>query len=336
MYLKLIPDETNIKFMTKRWIAFVGSALAVIASVALFFVNGLNFGIDFRGGGVIEVGPAEGQVFDQIEDLGRVRTAIEELELGSIQVKTISAKGGDRQNMLVAFEQQPAVKTFTATCEAAKPAGLRGEPADANQQIATACVKQVLYKVLGAGITEERTDVVSATVSGELVNAGTRAVIIAVFFMLLYIWFRFEWQFSLGAIVALVHDVILTIGMFALTQLEFNLPIIAALLTIVGYSMNDTVVVYDRVRENLRKFKKKALPELLDFSINQTLSRTIMTSVTTLLALLALFIFGGPVLRGFTAAMIWGVIIGTYSSVFIASPVLQMLGVKREWSQSVN
>ncbi len=333
MGLKLIPEQTEIQFMKMRGVAFVISTLAVIASVALFFLNGLNFGIDFRGGGVVEVGPAEGQEFS-VDSLSEVRSAVEALDLGNIQVQTISAQGRETQNLVVQFEQQPAEKTFTAKCEETRPENLSGAPADINQRVAQACIKQVLIETLGENITEERVDVVSATVSGELVQAGASAVIMAVFFMLVYIWFRFEWQFSLGAVLALVHDVVLTIGMFALTQIEFNLPIIAALLTIVGYSMNDTVVVYDRVRENLRKYKKKPLTEVLDLSINQTLSRTIMTSVTTLLALFALFFFGGPVLRGFTAAMIWGILIGTYSSVFIASPVLQLLGVKREWNET--
>ncbi|HBF98224.1 MAG TPA: protein translocase subunit SecF, partial [Alphaproteobacteria bacterium] len=169
-------------------------------------------------------------------------------------------------------------------------------------------------------------------ISGELVEAGTLAVILAVIAMLVYIWFRFEWQFSVGAVVALLHDVVLTIGIFSLLQLEFNLSIIAAILTIVGYSMNDTVVVYDRVRENLRKYKKMPLDDLLNLSINDTLSRTAMTSLTTLLALLALYIFGGEVIRGFTFAMIWGVVVGTYSSIFVAAPLLLVLGVKRDWS----
>ncbi|MHA1165906.1 MAG: protein translocase subunit SecF, partial [Alphaproteobacteria bacterium] len=177
-----------------------------------------------------------------------------------------------------------------------------------------------------------RVEVVGPTVSGELIQSGAIAVLVAIFSVLLYIWFRFEWQFSAGAVAALVHDVVLTIGLFCLLQLEFGLSIIAAILTIVGYSLNDTVVVFDRVRENLRKFKKMPLSELLDLSINDTLSRTILTSVTTLVALLSLYIFGGQVIRGFTFAMIWGVIVGTYSSVFVASPLLLMLGVKREWS----
>ena len=177
-----------------------------------------------------------------------------------------------------------------------------------------------------------RVEVVGPQVSAELINKGIMAVLVAISSMLIYIWFRFEWQFSVGAVLALVHDVTLTLGIFSALQLDFNLSILAAVLTIVGYSMNDTVVVYDRVRENLRKFKKMPLAELLDVAINETLSRTVMTSVTTLLALVALYVLGGEVIRGFTFAMIWGVLVGTYSSIFIASPLLMALGVKRDWS----
>jgi preprotein translocase SecF subunit len=172
-------------------------------------------------------------------------------------------------------------------------------------------------------------------VSGELVQKGALAVALAIAMMLIYIWLRFEWQFSAGSVIALLHDVIITLGLFAVTRLEFNLSIIAAILTIVGYSMNDTVVVYDRVRENLRKFKQKPLAELIDGSINDTLTRTIMTSGTTMLALAALAIFGGEVLRGFTLAMIWGIVVGTYSSIFVAAPFLLATDVKRDWSKAV-
>ena len=186
---------------------------------------------------------------------------------------------------------------------------------------------------LGTDYEYRRTEVVGPKVSAELIASGTIAVIVAIMAVLVYIWFRFEWQFGIGAVVALVHDVAITIGMFAALQLEFNLSIIAALLTIVGYSLNDTVVVFDRVREELRRYKSMPLPELLDLAINRTLSRTTMTSLTTLLALFALYVFGGEVIRGFTFAMIWGVVIGTYSSVFIAAPLLLYLNVKRDWSK---
>ncbi|MEO0913099.1 MAG: protein translocase subunit SecF, partial [Pseudomonadota bacterium] len=200
------------------------------------------------------------------------------------------------------------------------------------QQEVIATVKGALSETF-PGIQYLQTDSVGAKVSGELVQAGILAIVLAISAVLFYIWLRFEWQFSVGAVAALVHDVILTIGVFAITQIEFNLSIIAAILTIVGYSLNDTVVVFDRVRENLRRFKQTELAEVLNLSINETLSRTLMTSATTLLALIALYVLGGDVIRGFTFAMIWGVLVGTYSSVFIASPILLRLDVKRDWSK---
>jgi preprotein translocase SecF subunit len=199
-----------------------------------------------------------------------------------------------------------------------------------DQQVAIELIKRALEATVDGDIEYRRVEFVGPQVSEELKRAGALALGIALGAMLLYIWFRFEWQFSVGAVTALVHDVILTFGFFAITGLEFNLSIVAAILTIVGYSMNDTVVVYDRVRENLRKYKKTDLKELIDLSINDTLSRTTLTSVTTLLALIALAVVGGPVIAGFVLAMIWGVVIGTYSSIFVAAPVLLYLGVRRE------
>ncbi len=219
---------------------------------------------------------------------------------------------GSKNNLLIRAEQQSV--------------------GDQIQQKVVEIVKNSLDSYLSSEVNFRRTEVVGPKVSGELIQSGAIAILAAVFAMLIYIWFRFEWQFSLGAVVALIHDVILTIGVFSITQLEFNLPIIAAILTIVGYSMNDTVVVYDRVRENLRKHRSKNIIDLLNLSINETLSRTIVTSVTTLLALLSLFIFGGEVIKGFTFAMIWGVVVGTYSSIFVAAPLLNYLDVKREWN----
>ena len=219
---------------------------------------------------------------------------------------------GNLKNILIRIEQQ--------------------EGGDSVQQNVVEIVKGNLDKNITTSISYRRTEVVGPKVSSELIQSGIIAIAAAVIAMLIYIWFRFEWQFSLGAVIALVHDVILTIGVFCFTQLEFNLPIIAAILTIVGYSMNDTVVVYDRVRENLRKHRSKPMVELLDLSINQTLSRTVITSVTTLLALVSLYIFGGSVIKGFTFAMIWGVVVGTYSSIFVASPFLKYVDVKRDWN----
>lgn len=297
--IRFIPSGTRIGFLRFRLLSFAISGLLMLASVGLFLTAGLNYGIDFKGGTLIEVRNKSGPVV-----LSDMRSRLGNIGVGEVQIQEFGAP----TDVLIRIEQQKG-----------------GEK---NQQNAIRKVKQTL----GDSVDYRRVEVVGPTVSGELIQSGTIAVLVAIFSVLVYIWFRFEWQFSIGAVAALVHDVILTIGLFCLLQLEFGLSIIAAILTIVGYSLNDTVVVFDRVRENLRKYKKMPLPELLDLSINDTLSRTILTSVTTLIALLSLYIFGGQVIRGFTFAMIWGVVVGTYSSVFVASPLLLMLGVKREWS----
>ncbi len=297
--LKLVPADTNVPFLKFARVAVFASVAAFLGSIILFFAVGLNLGIDFRGGTLIQVqtqGPA---------DIGNLRSQVGGLGLGDVQIQEFGAA----DEVLIRVEQQAG-----------------GEEA---QQGAIAKIKEAL----GESVTYRRTEVVGPTVSGELARDGTIAVIAAIMAILIYIWFRFEWQFAVGAVVALVHDVGLTIGIFTILQLQFDLSTIAALLTIVGYSLNDTVVVYDRVRENLRKYKRTPIDELLDRSINDTLSRTVLTSVTTLLALIALYTFGGEVIRGFVFAMIWGVLVGTYSSIAIASPVLMFLGVKRDWSE---
>ncbi|MEM9495285.1 MAG: protein translocase subunit SecF [Pseudomonadota bacterium] len=329
MFLKLVPDTTSIPFTKFRMTAAAFSALLVIGSIFALFTVGLNFGVDFRGGVTIEVAD------DEPIDIGSVRDAMRPLNLGDVKVQeTVDFAGGD-----------PAVVIFIEQQAARNDAGDEAAPAEITdndeiragevaQQDALVAAKDALKALLGDDAQFRKTDVVGPVVSGELIEKGVTAVVISLFFMLIYIWAQFEWQFSVGAIAALAHDVIITLGMFTVTQLEFKLEIIAAILTIVGYSMNDTVVVYDRVRENLRKFKKKDLTEVIDISINETLSRTIMTSVTTLLALGSLYVFGGEVLRGFTFAMIWGVVIGTYSSIFVASPILMATGVKRDWSKA--
>ena len=302
--LKLVPKKTAIQFIGIRNITFILSGLLTLGSIILYFTAGLNYGIDFRGGTMIEIGTGAAA------DVGRIRGIVSGLGLGDVQVQTF---GGDN-SVLIRLETRSG-----------------GEQA---QQQAVADVKAALDKDYGAPVTYRRIELVGPKVSGDLVNAGVLAVILAVGAMLIYVWFRFEWQFGVGSVVALVHDVAMTIGIFSLLQLEFNLAIVAAILTIVGYSMNDTVVVYDRVRENLRKYKKMPLEELLNLAINETLSRTTMTSFTTLVALTSLFIFGGEVIRGFTFAMIWGIFIGTYSSIFIAAPFLLLVGVKRDWSDA--
>ncbi len=292
--LRLVPKDTHVPFMRWRNMAMGLSAVGIVASIVLFLVMGLNFGIDFRGGTLVEVrseGPA---------DIGGMRNALNDLDLGEVSLQEF----GQDTDVLIRIQRQ--------------------EGDEAAQQAAVEIVRGVLDNDFGP-VDYRRIEFVGPQVSQELIEKGVMAVLIALGAMLIYIWLRFEWQFSLGAVIALLHDVILTIGLFSLTQLDFGLPIVAALLTIVGYSMNDTVVIYDRVRENLRKFKKLPLVDLLDKSLNDTLSRTIMTSGTTLIALFALYIFGGEVIAGFTLAMIWGVIIGTYSSVFVAAPLLLYL-----------
>lgn len=284
-----VPNGTKIAFMWLRRITFSASAAVVIVSMVLFATVSMNLGIDFKGGSLIEV-----QAKSEQADIGNIRARLSDLNLGDVQVQGF---GGER-DVLIRVEAQGG-----------------GDNAE----------QSVINKVrseLESDYDFRRVEVVGPTVSGELARAGTIAVVAALFAILVYIWLRFEWQFAVGAIVATTHDVLLTIGMFVVTGLEFNLSSIAAILTIVGYSLNDTVVVYDRVRENLRRYKKMPLPELLDLSMNQTLPRTIQTSLTTVLALMALFFFGGEVLQSFVAAMIFGVVVGTYSSIFIAAPLL--------------
>jgi len=294
-HLKLIPSDTRIPFVERRTIFFVFSALLVAASVALFAVKGLNYGIDFKGGILFDIrtqGPA---------DLAHLRRSLTSLDLGEVSLQTFGAPN----DVLIRLQQQEG-----------------GEEA---QQAAVAKVKEVL----GPGVDYRRTEFVGPKVSDELFWDGIYAVGAAILAILVYIWFRFEWQFGLAAVIALVHDVLSTIGIFSLLGLEFNLTTVAAVLTIAGYSINDTVVVFDRVRENLRKYKKMPLSELFNLSINQTLSRTTLTSFTTLLALIALYVLGGEVIRGFSFAMIWGVIVGTYSSICVAVPLLLYLHVRR-------
>lgn len=294
-----IPHDTHIPFTSFHRISFLASGVLLLASLVLFISIGLNYGIDFRGGTLIEIQNKSGPA-----DIAQLRNKISGLGLGDFSIQEFGAPN----EVLIRIKEQPG-----------------GEKA---QQEVVAKVRGTL----GDEVVYRRTEVVGPAVSEELKETGTIAVLAAIFAVLIYIWFRFEWQFSIGAVAALVHDVVLTIGIFSLMQLEFNLPIVAALLTIVGYSLNDTVVVYDRIRENLRRYKKMPLEELLDLSINQTLSRTILTSVTTLIALFSLFFFGTEVIKGFIFAMIWGVIVGTYSSIFIAAPLLLWLSVKRDWS----
>jgi preprotein translocase subunit SecF len=298
---RFVPDRTAIPFLRYEHFGYAVSAVLILLSLVLLPTKGLNFGIDFRGGILVEV-----RMPGEAADLGAMRATLGGLGLGEVALQEF----GQPSDVLIRIERQ------TGDEEA--------------QLAAVDVVKAALAKGFGEDISYRRVEFVGPKVSGELFWAGAQAVIYALIAILAYIWFRFEWQFGVGAVVALVHDVIATLGIFSLLGLEFNLSTVAALLTIVGYSLNDTVVIYDRVRENLRRYKAMALRELLDRSLNETLARTVMTSLTTLVALVALFAFGGPVIRGFTFAMIWGVLVGTYSTIFVATPLLLHLGLRRE------
>jgi SecD/SecF fusion protein len=275
--------------MAMRKYAFTLSAVLSIGAAVLFFTKDMNYGIDFRGGSSIEV-----QSKGPLADAGDVRARLNELNLGDVQVQ---AFGSDR-DLLIRIEGQ--------------------EGGDNAEQSAVEKARLALEN----DYDFRRVEVVGPTVSNELAWSGTMGVVASMVAMLIYIWIRFEWQFGVGAVISTLHDVIMMIGLYVLAGIEFNLGSIAAILTIVGYSINDTVVVYDRVRENLRRYKKMPIEELLDLSMNQTLSRTVLTGITTLFALLALYLFGGEVIASFTFAMIFGILIGTYSSIFVAGPLL--------------
>ena len=287
--IEFIPPNTRIDFVGKRLYAYIFSAVLTLASVVLFAVNGLNFGIDFRGGILIEVRTAT------VADVSALRTSLGGIGLGEVQIQEFGAP----DVVLVRIQRQ-----------------------DGDEAAQLAAINRA-KEALGAAVAEyRRTEFVGPKVGGELIEAATLAVVLSLLAIMAYVWFRFEWQFGVAAIIALAHDVVSIIGLFALTQHEFNLSTVAAVLTVAGYSINDTVVVFDRVRENLRRYKRMPMPELLNGAINQTLSRTFMTSFSTLLALLALVVLGGPIIRDFSIAIIWGILIGTYSSVLVASPIL--------------
>ena len=308
MRLKLVKQDTTFDFFS-RWKLYLGiSALLIVIGFASFALQGLNFGIDFRGGTTIRTAS------ETPMDVGVYRDALTPLELGDVAITEVfdPAFEATEQVISITIGAQPGEEAISPETQGAVEEALRAVVPD---------------------LQIEAVNSVGPDVSGELIIAAIIAVALAIAAVLFYIWLRFEWQFALGAVAALVHDVVLTIGIFSELQIKFDLAIIAALLTIVGYSLNDTVVVFDRVRENLRKYKKRPLAEVLNISINETLSRTLMTSVTTLLALISLYVLGGDVIRGFVFAMIWGVIVGTYSSVFVASTILLWLGVKRDWSK---
>lgn len=310
--VRFLPVETDFGFIRMRVGAFILSLVMVIGSVAAFFTMGLNLGIDFRGGTAIEIstqGPA---------DIGLIREVVTQAVPGDVQVQGF---GNENEVLIRVGEADP--ETINAL------EGFSGLDSAQAQQAVQQLVRSALVEAV-PGVSFERMEVISPQVSDELRVAGATAVLVSLFLMLIYIWLRFEWQYSVGAVLALAHDVIITIGFFSVTQLQFNLPTIAAILTIVGYSMNDTVVVYDRIREMFRKYKSLPTPQVLDMAINATLSRTILTSGTTLVALVAMAAMGGPALEGFALALIWGVVIGTYSSIFVAAPLLTVTGVRRD------
>ena len=311
MRLRLVPQETRFDFFSK-WRIWLGiSAFMMVVGLVSFGLQGLNFGIDFRGGTTIRTEASTAV------DVGAYRDALAALELGDVTITEVfdpSFEDDQHVGMIRIQAQEGGEALDGPTIEAI----------------------QAALATVAPDIEFVQVESVGPKVSGELIQTAVIAVVLAIGAVLFYIWLRFEWQFALGAVAALIHDVVLTIGIFSELQIRFDLAIIAALLTIVGYSLNDTVVVFDRVRENLRKYKTRELKEVLNLSINETLSRTMMTSVTTLLALISLFVLGGDVIRGFVFAMIWGVIVGTYSSVFVASTILLWLGVKRDWSKPSN
>ena len=311
MRLRLVPEKTEIDFFRWSTLTLGLSGLAVVASIVLWLVMGLNFGIDFRGGTTIRT-DAETAV-----DVGAYRNALEPLNLGDVAISEVFDPSFDD-------DQHVAM--------------IRIQAQEGQESVTGAVIAQIEEALQGVDPTIDFTSVesVGPKVSGELIQTAILAVAAAMAAILFYIWLRFEWQFSIGAVAALIHDVILTIGIFSLFQIRFDLATIAALLTIVGYSINDTVVIFDRLRENLRKYKTTPLRDVMNLTTNETLSRTLMTSGTTLLALIALLILGGDVIRGFVFAITWGVIVGTYSSVYVAKNIVLWLGVKRDWSKPDN
>ena len=293
--LRIVPDDTHFDFTQFRRISFPVSATLSIIAITLFFTHGLNFGIDFKGGTLMEVRAKTG-----VADIGAMRAKLNALGLGEVQLQQF----GGPEEVLIRIAEQPG--------------------GDAAQQEAVSKARGAL----GDSVDYRRVEVVGPRVSGELLAYGMLGLMLAIMAILIYLWFRFEWQFALGAMIANVHDIVLTIGFMSISQVDFDLTSIAALLTILGYSLNDTVVIYDRIREMLRRYKKMPMTELLNVSINSTLSRSVITHVTVSLALLALLLFGGPAIHSFTAVMMFGVVlVGTYTSIFIAAPILIYLGV---------
>jgi preprotein translocase subunit SecF len=290
--------NNKINFSKYFKVANIFSLLAVLISILFLFFKGLNYGVDFKGGTLLEI-----RIENKNIQIQEIRSSLNMSELGDVNVKQFGKEG----DFLIKFEKN----------------------ANENEKFISD-LKNTVSKKIGSTVNFRRVETVGPKVSSELLKQGLTAIILALGAMLFYIWIRFEWQFSLGSIVALIHDVVITLGVFSILSFEVNLSIVAAVLTIVGYSMNDTVVIFDRIRENLLKYSKIKTNEIADISVNETLSRTVITSLTTLLALFSIFILGGEILKGFSFAMILGVIIGTYSSIFVASPVLNFFKVTQK------
>ena len=290
--LRIIKSETNINFMRIKKLTLFISSILFFLSLSLVFIKGLNLGIDFTGGSLIEVR------FKENIDLNNLRMKMNKLDLGEIQLQTI----GNGNDIVIKVQDKKN-----------------------NENTQSETIQIIKNSLSGESVEYRRAEFVGPKVGSELVNAGIIAVIFSLIGILIYIWIRFQWNFAIGAIIALVHDVILTLGFFSVLQLEFNLATVAAVLTIAGYSINDTVVIYDRIRDTMRKYKQITFDKVINISLNGTLSRTLTTSLTTLLALIALYTFGGIVISSFIIALIWGVLIGTYSSVYVASPILTYL-----------
>lgn len=304
--LKLVPDETHVNFFRWQWLTFGVSAVAMVASVILTLVMGLNYGIDFKGGTTIRT--ESSTAFE----VGDYRQAMDPLDLGDVSITEVfdPSFGADRHVAMIRIGTTDETGSVT--------------PERLNE------VEQAL-KTVDPNVTFAAVESVGPKVSGELIKTAVYAVAAATLGIMFYIWLRFEWQFALGAVISIIHDVLLTVGLFALFQLKFDLSTIAALLTTLGYSVNDTVVVFDRLRENLIKFKTMPLIDVMNLTVNETLSRTIMTAVTTAIALGAMLIFGGDVIREFVLAMLWGVLVGCYSTIYVAKNIVLWLGVKRDW-----
>jgi preprotein translocase subunit SecF len=298
--IEFVPAGTKFGFVHHWKLALAETIILAIVTVALLspWGPGLNFGVDFRGGTKIEVRMKDGPA-----DIAAIRTKLGSLNLGGLQIQQF----GGPSDVLIRIEEQPG--------------------GDKGQQEAIA----KLQKALGDNVDVRSSEVIGPSVSAELISSAIWALTLASLGIFLYIWFRFEWQFSVSAIVALLHDIAMTVCLFSILQLEFDLSIVAALLTLIGYAVNDTVVTFDRVRENLRKYKRMPLGELIDLSVNETLSRTAMTAGAVLITLIALFVLGGPVIRGFALAILFGMLVSSYTSMFVAAPLLYVLGVKREW-----